>query len=93
MDASTLAVELGCERTWIYENRGLLESATFKLGAGPRPRLRFDVELARQALAAASEPPAEPAAPVERPRAQRRPKAAPVGSILVAKPRRRRARA
>lgn len=49
VDAATLATELGVERSWVYEHRD--ELAPVRLGAGSKPRLRFDVQAARQALA------------------------------------------
>jgi hypothetical protein len=90
VDATALAAKWHVSREWIYDHRELLAPATFELGTGTRPRLRFDPELARQALAMASAPPAEADPAVEPPvRAQRR-TAAPTGSILPARPRRRR---
>jgi hypothetical protein len=48
VDATTLATELGVTRSWVYEHRD--ELGAVRLGAGPKPRLRFDVETASQAL-------------------------------------------
>jgi hypothetical protein len=49
VDAATLAVELGVERSWVYAHRD--ELGAVQLGGGSRPRLRFDVEAARNVLA------------------------------------------
>jgi hypothetical protein len=49
VDAATLAAELGVERSWVYEHAD--ELAPVRLGTGSKPRLRFDVRAARQALA------------------------------------------
>lgn len=48
VDAATLASELDVDRAWVYANRDRL--GVVKLGSGSRPRLRFDVEVARAAL-------------------------------------------
>jgi hypothetical protein len=48
VDATTLATELGVTRSWVYEHRD--ELGAVRLGAGPKPRLRFDIETASQAL-------------------------------------------
>ncbi|HTX12212.1 MAG TPA: hypothetical protein VME22_26585 [Solirubrobacteraceae bacterium] len=48
VDAATLAAELGVERSWVYTHRD--ELGAIQLGAGPKPRLRFDVEAARTVL-------------------------------------------
>jgi hypothetical protein len=50
VDARDLADELGVERDWVYANAERLGAV--RLGSGPRARLRFDVEQAREALAA-----------------------------------------
>ena len=44
LDASELARVLGVERDWIYEHRDQL--GAIRLGDGPRPRLRFEVDRA-----------------------------------------------
>lgn len=49
VDAATLAAELGIERSWVYAHRH--ELGGIPLGAGSKPRLRFDVETARELLA------------------------------------------
>jgi hypothetical protein len=50
VDARTLAYELGVARDWVYANAERLGGV--RLGDGPRARLRFDVEEARDALTA-----------------------------------------
>jgi len=52
VDAGTLARELGVERSWVYAHRQ--ELGGVKLGTGPKPRLRFDVETARELLASST---------------------------------------
>lgn len=54
VDAATLAQILGTTRSWVYENAELL--GAHRLGDGDRPRLRFDVDRARAALAGRKEP-------------------------------------
>ncbi len=49
VDAATLAAELGVERSWVYAHR--VELGAIQLGNGSKPRLRFDVEVAREVLA------------------------------------------
>ena len=51
IDARELAEELGVARDWVYANAERLGGV--RLGNGPRARLRFDVELAQQALTSA----------------------------------------
>lgn len=48
VDAATLAAELGVTRSWVYEHRA--ELGAVRLGAGSKPRLRFDVQRAREVL-------------------------------------------
>lgn len=55
VDAATLAAELGVTRSWIYEHRD--ELGAVQLGAGAKPRLRFDVQRAREALVGGSQRP------------------------------------
>jgi hypothetical protein len=50
VDARDLAEELGVARDWGYANAERLGGV--RLGNGPRARLRFDIEKAREALAA-----------------------------------------
>jgi hypothetical protein len=49
VDAATLALELGVERSWVYAHRQ--ELGGIQLGTGSKPRLRFDVETAQEMLA------------------------------------------
>lgn len=48
VDAATLARELGVSRAWVYENADRIGAV--RIGAGSKPRLRFDVTTARAAL-------------------------------------------
>ena len=48
VDATTLAGELGVDRSWVYSHRD--ELGAVRLGSGSKPRLRFDVQVARAAL-------------------------------------------
>jgi hypothetical protein len=48
LDASELARVLGVEREWVYEHQELL--GAIRLGKGSRPRLRFEVMRALEAL-------------------------------------------
>ncbi len=49
VDAATLAADLGVERSWVYAHRD--ELGAIQLGTGSKPRLRFDLATAREALA------------------------------------------
>ncbi len=49
VDAATLGAELGVERSWVYAHRA--ELGAIQLGSGSKPRLRFDVDIARELLA------------------------------------------
>jgi hypothetical protein len=49
VDAATLAVELGVDRSWVYAHRD--ELGAVRLGVGSKPRLRFDPVAARAVLA------------------------------------------
>lgn len=44
VDAAELARRLGIERSWVYSHA--IELGAVKLGEGPKPRLRFDPEIA-----------------------------------------------
>jgi hypothetical protein len=89
VDAATLAGELGVDRSWVYAHRD--ELGVVRLGSGSKPRLRFDVQVARAALARARN---EPAAignagsadpfPREQIRSRRKPA---VGRVLAVKAR------
>lgn len=50
IDARELAERLGVARDWVYANADRLGGV--RLGDGPRARLRFDADRAREALAA-----------------------------------------
>ena len=52
VDAATLAAELGVDRSWVYAHRD--ELGAVRLGAGSKPRLRFDPVEARKVLAGRS---------------------------------------
>jgi hypothetical protein len=82
IDARELAEELGVARDWVYANAERLGGV--RLGNGPRARLRFDVELARQALAAGgngARPPSNGAPPRRRGRPRR--EVVPAGVPLI----------
>jgi hypothetical protein len=48
LTAEQLARHLGLNRAWVYEHA--TELGAIQLGDGPRPRLRFDAQVAAQAL-------------------------------------------
>jgi hypothetical protein len=52
VDAATLAAELNVERSWVYAHRA--ELGAIQLGSGSKPRLRFDVDIARELLASST---------------------------------------
>jgi len=54
LNAAQLARRFGLTRTWVYENAGRL--GAIQLSDGPRPRLRFDPQVAAQALRRRDEP-------------------------------------
>lgn len=61
VDAAELARRFGIERSWVYSHA--IELGAVKLGAGPKPRLRFDPEIAARVLrrvgeGSAADPPA-----------------------------------
>lgn len=61
VDAAELARRLGIERSWVYSHA--IELGAVKLGSGPKPRLRFDPEIAARVLRKVGEgPAAEPPA-------------------------------
>ena len=70
VDAGQLAQQLRLSRTWVYEHAK--ELGAIRLGDGPRARLRFNPELAAEALAGNGAPPAQPKPPV--PSTARRPR-------------------
>ncbi len=48
VDATELARRFGIERSWVYSHA--IELGAVKLGEGPKPRLRFDPEIAARVL-------------------------------------------
>jgi hypothetical protein len=52
VDADTVAATLNTSRAWVYEHAA--ELGVTRLGAGERPRLRFDLEVARARFACLS---------------------------------------
>jgi hypothetical protein len=61
VDAAALARRFGIERSWVYSHA--IELGAVKLGDGPKPRLRFDPEIAARVLRrvgeeSAADPPA-----------------------------------
>lgn len=50
VDAGELARQLGVTRAWVYQHAG--ELGAVRIGSGPRARLRFDVQGAKEALGA-----------------------------------------
>jgi hypothetical protein len=61
VDAAELARRFGIERSWVYSHA--IELGAVKLGDGPKPRLRFDPEVAARVLrtvgeGSAADPPA-----------------------------------
>lgn len=74
VDAATLAAELGLSRTAVYAHAD--ELGAVRLGDGRRPRLRFDVATARDALSRRDQSTTTPAPPP----ASRRPRTRPATS-------------
>jgi hypothetical protein len=61
VDTAELARRLGIERSWVYAHA--IELGAVKLGSGPKPRLRFDPQIAARLLrkvgdGSAADPPA-----------------------------------
>lgn len=56
--ATELAAELGVSRDWIYQHRDDLGAV--RIGDGPKARLRFDIDAARQAIGARSQASGQP---------------------------------
>lgn len=48
VNAAELARRFGIERSWVYSHA--IELGAVKLGDGPKPRLRFDPEIAARVL-------------------------------------------
>jgi hypothetical protein len=92
VDASELARRFALTRWWVYDHANELGAVT--LGDGPRPRLRFDPEIAAQVLRArrrtAASDSAQPNGGRGPGRPRRRP--APVPLLPVHDPRARRIR-
>lgn len=95
VDAATLARALAVSRAFIYEHAA--ELGAQRLGAGPKARLRFDIETARAAMGCyvgSQSQPANPSAeakntPRVTPRRRRSPDDSPAtGHILAVRPRR-----
>jgi hypothetical protein len=93
VDASTLAADLGVERSWVYEHANELHP--IRLGTGPKARLRFDARIVRATLIArsvAEQPESESVNAARRSQTPRRERkranrSATVGRILVVRPR------
>lgn len=49
VDANGLAAEFGVDRSWVYAHADAL--GAIRLGDGSKPRLRFDLDVAREAFA------------------------------------------
>lgn len=74
VDAAELARTFGIERSWVYSHA--IELGAVKLGDGPKPRLRFDPEVAARVLrkvgdVPAADPPARSGERADRPRTGR----------------------
>jgi hypothetical protein len=83
VDAATLASELGVERSWVYAHRG--ELGAIQLGTGAKPRLRFDVAAAREALSRTADDASRAAKtprPVSKPTPRRRRRAGSNSGLL-----------
>jgi hypothetical protein len=93
VDASTLAVELGVERSWVYEHANELHPS--RLGTGPKARLRFDARIVRATLIArsvAEQPESESVTAARRSQTPRRERkranrSTTVGRVLAVRPR------
>jgi len=72
VDATELARRFGIERSWVYSHA--IELGAVRLGSGPKPRLRFDPQIAARMLRKAGEqttadPPARSGKRADRPSA------------------------
>jgi hypothetical protein len=94
VDATALAAELGVSRAFVYDHAD--ELGAIRLGSGPKGRLRFDLETAREATgrygssqSQAENPNAGGRSSARRaPRRRRSPNGSPApGSILAVRPR------
>jgi hypothetical protein len=70
VDAAELARRFGIERSWVYSHA--IELGAVKLGSGPKPRLRFDPQIAARVLRrvgekTAADPPARSGERADRP--------------------------
>jgi len=61
LSAAEVSEALGVERSWVYEHA--IELGALRIGDGPRPRLRFDLNTVQERLARLSAPHAAPSAP------------------------------
>jgi DNA modification methylase len=61
LSATEVAKALGVERSWVYEHA--IELGAIRIGDGPRPRLRFDLDTVQRRLAGVSAAHAAPSAP------------------------------
>lgn len=81
VDAQHLADELGVDRGWVYANAERL--GAMRLGTGPRARLRFDVERAREALTSVRDDASGDKSRTTRRRGRPRRQAVPSGLALI----------
>jgi hypothetical protein len=70
LDAGELARHLGVTRWWVYQHAP--ELGAIRIGAGPRARLRFDVDAAKAALDSARRHPPAPTGMPGAPKTYRR---------------------
>lgn len=89
VDATTLAGELGVERSWVYEHAHELHAV--RLGNGPRARLRFNPRAVRATLDCQALGLQQPAASSDRPagvsRARQTRSKSKAGRVLAVRPR------
>ncbi len=78
VDAKALADELGISRQWVYAHRDKL--GAIRIGNGPKARLRFNADSARQALKA--EPKCPTPFDTSQPRRRHAKRSTTAGSIL-----------
>lgn len=82
VDAATVAERFAVTRDYVYEHAD--ELGAIRLGAGPRARLRFDLERVAEAIGARPQPATDPYPPRKAPR--RRPAGVPLLPIRGQKP-------
>jgi hypothetical protein len=58
LSATEVAKALGVERSWVYEHA--IELGAIRIGDGPRPRLRFDLDTVQRLVSAAHAAPSAP---------------------------------